>query len=322
VCSSDLPPRGLILVLDDITAERKMEELLKHRQRIEAMGHISATIAHEIRNPLASIRGAVQEIGRVVAIPEDKKVLLEIVLSESDRLDQIISDFLRFARMRPPKLVPTDIGRVLADVKILLAARPEAKDARIMLSGDEGEPFPADPEQLRQLLLNLGLNALQAMVGSPRRELALRVCVMPRSRVLGFKADQALERPGVLVEVADTGPGMGADVQRRVFEPFFTTKPAGTGLGLAIAERVVQGHEGLISFESKEGAGTTFRVWLPTNLTAPLASISGLHSFLTDMGADSRSLRGRGQGEGASGPVPGQAPPASGWAGEERGRGT
>ncbi|MGD0092992.1 MAG: ATP-binding protein [Planctomycetota bacterium] len=277
-------PRGVILALDDITAEKRMEEFLKHRQRLETMGHISATIAHEIRNPLASIRGAVQEIGRVLDIPEDKKVLLEIVLSESDRLDQIISDFLRFARMRPPKLVQTDIGRVLADVKLLLAARPEAKDTQILLGGDEGEPFLADPEQLRQILLNLGLNAFQAMAGSPRKELALRVSVMPRSRVLGLDPAQALDRPGVLVEMADSGPGMNAEVQKRIFEPFFTTKPAGTGLGLAIAERVVQGHEGLIFFESKEGVGTTFRIWLPTNLTASLAGISGLRPHVTDLG--------------------------------------
>jgi len=248
------------------------------------MGHISASIAHEIRNPLASIRGAVQEIGRAVLIPEDKKVLLEIVLSESDRLDQIISDFLRFARMRPAKLVPTDIGRVLSDAKLLLSARAEAKDTQILLSGDEGEPFPADPEQLRQLFLNLGLNALQAMAGSPRKELALRVCVMSRGRLLGFNLEQALDRPGVLVEVADTGPGMPPDVQRRIFEPFFTTKAAGTGLGLAIAERIVQGHEGLIAFESQDGAGTTFRVWIPTNLSAPLVGASGLRPPLLDTG--------------------------------------
>src|SRR6185295_16416578 len=94
-------------------------------------------------------------------IPENKKVLLEIVLSESDRLDQIITDFLRFARMRSPKLVPTDLGRVLSDVKMLLSSRSEGQNTRISVVGDEGDPFPADPEQLRQLFLNLGLNALQ-----------------------------------------------------------------------------------------------------------------------------------------------------------------
>lgn len=282
--------RGLIVALDDITAEKKMEEFLKHRQRIEAMGHISATIAHEIRNPLASIRGAVQEIGRSVAIPEDKKVLLEIVLSESDRLDQIISDFLRFARMRAPRLLPTDVGRVLADVKLLLSARQEAKDVQISLSGDEGEPFPADPEQLRQLFLNLGLNALQALTGRPRRELALRVSVLPRQHALGFPLERALDRPGVQVEVADTGPGMPPDVRSRVFEPFFTTKAAGTGLGLAIAERIVQGHEGLIAFDSQDGLGTTFRVWLPTNLAPAPAGVSGFRVQVLDGGTGQAGL--------------------------------
>ena len=270
--------RGVILVLDDVTAEKKMEEFLKHRQRIETMGQISATIAHEIRNPLASIRGAVQEIGRTVQIPEGKKVLLDIVLSESDRLDQIITDFLRFARMRGPKLAEADIGRVLADVKLLLSARPEARDVDIKLDGDEGEPFPADPEQLRQVFLNLGVNALQAIAGQPRKELRLSVRVSTLYNVAEFSGDRIqdrVDRPGVLVEVADSGAGMTPSVAAQIFEPFFTTKSAGTGLGLAIVERIVQSHEGLITVDSRQGAGTTFRVWLPTDLKVS-ASVSGL----------------------------------------------
>ena len=271
------PARGVILALDDITAEKKMEEFLKHRQRIETMGHISATIAHEIRNPLASIRGAVQEIGRSLQIPENKRVLLEIVLSESDRLDQIITDFLRFARMRPPKLTATDMGRVLADVKILLNSRPESKGIAISLAGDEGEPFPADPEQLRQLFLNLGVNALQAMDGLDRRELAMRVRVVSLHRAPGFGPDifERVDRPGVMVELEDTGKGMPSSVSSQIFEPFFTTKATGTGLGLAIVERIVQSHEGIIAVRSKEGQGTTFSIWLPTDLKVGAAAVSG-----------------------------------------------
>jgi two-component system sensor histidine kinase PilS (NtrC family) len=269
---------GMMLVLDDITAEKKMEEFLKHRQRIETMGQISATIAHEIRNPLASIRGAVQEIGRAIEIPESKKVLLDIVLSESDRLDQIITDFLKFARMRPPRLAQADMGRVLSDVKLLLGARAEARDVGITLEGDEGEPFPADPEQLRQLFLNLGVNALQAMHGQAKKQLTIRVKVISLYAAAEFAMDQVMERPdrpGVLIELQDTGHGMSDKVRRQIFEPFFTTKTAGTGLGLAIVERIVQSHEGVVSVESKEGHGTTIRVWLPTDLKVG-ASISGL----------------------------------------------
>ena len=165
-------PHGLIIALDDITVEKKMAEFAKQRQRIETMGHISATIAHEIRNPLASIRGAVQEIVRALELPENKKILLEIVLSESDRLDQIITDFLHFARMRPPGLVKTDMKRVLSDVRYLLTSRPESRDVQITVGGETGEPIAVDPEQLRQLLLNLGLNALQAMEGCSRKTAA------------------------------------------------------------------------------------------------------------------------------------------------------
>ncbi|HYG77949.1 MAG TPA: ATP-binding protein [Planctomycetota bacterium] len=275
--SEEEVPRGLIISIDDITAEKKMEEFLKHRQRIETMGHISATIAHEIRNPLASIRGAVQEISRNLEIPPSKKILLEIVLSESDRLDQIITDFLRFARMRSPHLVPTDISRVLNDVQMLLSARPEAANVAMSVCGDQPRPFPADPEQLRQVFLNLGVNALQAMAGRPNPKLSFRVLSVPLHRAPGLSAEAVndrVNRPGTLIEMSDSGPGIPDAVTRQIFEPFFTTKPTGTGLGLAVVERIVQSHEGLVTVESKLDIGTTFRVWLPSDLKTG-AAISG-----------------------------------------------
>ncbi len=263
-------PHGLIIALDDITTEKKMAEFNKQRQRIETMGHLSATIAHEIRNPLASIRGAVQEIVRALDVPENKKILLEIVLSESDRLDQIITDFLHFARMRPPGLVRTDMKRVLSDVRYLLQSRPESRDVQIVVSGETGEPLALDPEQLRQLLLNLGLNALQAMEGCPRKQLQIR-----SSRVLSLHANSGYDatrfqdrqdRPAIILEIEDSGEGMSPAVLQQVFEPFFTTKPAGTGLGLAICERIVNAHDGMIAVESTQGKGTTVRIWLPADL--------------------------------------------------------
>ena len=270
--------RGLILALDDITAERKIEEFDKHKQRIETMGHISATIAHEIRNPLASIRGAVQEIGRSLKVPADKKILIDIAMSETDRLDQIITDYLRFARMRLPKFIPTDLGRVLSDTKLNLSMRPDAKGTTISLSGDEGDPFAADPEQLRQLFLNLGINALQAMNGGPRKELSIRLSVVSLHLAPGIAQERLanrVDRQGVLVEFEDSGMGMPESVSRQAFEPFFTTKSTGTGLGLAIVERIVQAHEGLIAVDSQQGRGTIFRIWLPTDLKA-----GALHSGL------------------------------------------
>jgi two-component system sensor histidine kinase PilS (NtrC family) len=264
------PPRGLIVVLDDITAEKKMEEFYKHKERLETMGQLSATIAHEIRNPLASIRGAVQEIARSVEIPENKKILIEIVLSESDRLDQIITDFLRYARVRPPKLAKVDLCQLLTDIRLLLAARPEGKDVQIALEAAEDvEPIQADPEQLRQFVLNLGLNALQAVEGRPEQKLTFRLINVRLHDAQGFeeklKADR-VNRPGVRVEIADTGRGMTEEVRKQLFEPFFTTKPNGTGLGLATVERLVSGHQGLIGVQSTPEVGTSFFVWLPADL--------------------------------------------------------
>jgi two-component system sensor histidine kinase PilS (NtrC family) len=253
------------------------------------MSHISATIAHEIRNPMASIRGAVQEIKRSVEIPDNKRILLDIVLSESDRLDQIISDFLRYARMRGPRLVVTDLGKVLSDVKLLLASRAEARDIKISLSGDEGDPCMADPEQLRQVLLNLGVNALQAIQSTPRKEIAFRISVLSlyESEILPPEAArERSDRPGALIEIEDSGPGFTAETAAHIFEPFFTTKQTGTGLGLAIVERIIQAHEGFVTAESQTGKGTIFRVWLPTNLV-PTSGISGLRPMVSGESAAS-----------------------------------
>lgn len=269
VLDSDQCPRGLIIVLDDITAEKKMEEFFKHKERIDAMGQISATIAHEIRNPLASIRGAVQEIARSVEIPENKKVLIDIVLSESDRLDQMITDFLRYARMRPLRLQQVDIVHLLGDLRVLLISRPEAKNIDVRLE-EEGETssFLADPEQLRQVFLNLGLNALQAMEGCTACRVTLRVksSTLHRAQDVDPKAVPGrMDRPGILVEIADTGRGIPAEVRAQMFEPFYSTKPTGTGLGLAIVDRIVQAHEGFVSVTSESEKGTTFYVWLPSD---------------------------------------------------------
>ncbi len=261
--------RGMIVAIDDITAEKKMEEYLKHRQRIETMGHLSATIAHEIRNPLASIRGAVQEIGRSVEIPEDKKVLLEIVLAESDRLDQIITDFLRFARMRTPKLELVNLKDTLDDVSLLLKTHPEGKNIELTVDGDS-QPLMVDAEQIHQLMLNLGVNALQAMSGMPRGRIAFRlrqVRLHDAAELRGAESYKRVDRPGVLIELQDSGPGIPDEVSRKIFEPFFTTKPTGTGLGLAIVERIVHAHEGIVTVDSQIGTGTTFRVWIPADLT-------------------------------------------------------
>jgi len=263
-------PHGLIIALDDITVEKKMAEFAKQKQRIETMGHISATIAHEIRNPLASIRGAVQEIVRALELPENKKILLEIVLSESDRLDQIITDFLHFARMRPPGLIKTDMKRVFSDVRYLLTSRPESRDIQILVTGDPGDMIAIDPEQMRQLLLNLGLNALQAMETSSRKQLrihAQRVSSTPLDS--GFDSNRLSDRtnrPAIIVSISDSGEGMTPAVLKQVFEPFFTTKAAGTGLGLAICERIVHSHDGMIAVQSAEGQGTTVSIWLPADL--------------------------------------------------------
>jgi signal transduction histidine kinase len=141
---------------------------------------------------------------------------------------------------------------------------------QISLEAEEDqEPIQADPEQLRQVFLNLGLNALQAVEGRPERKVVLRLKGARLRDAQGIDEklkEDRLNRPGVRIEVADTGRGITVEVRKQLFEPFFTTKPNGTGLGLATVERLVHGHEGLIGVESRPEAGTSFFVWLPADL--------------------------------------------------------
>jgi two-component system sensor histidine kinase PilS (NtrC family) len=259
---------GLIVVIDDITAEKKMEEFFKHRERIATLGRFSATIAHEFRNPLASIRGAVQEISRSVEIPANKKVLLEIVLAESDRMDHIITEFLHYARLPAPRLEGVHPLRLLEEVRMALLKDGEGVEVEVeapaSLLG-----LKADREQLLQALLHLGVNALHAISGRPQPRIHLKAWEATFRQAQGLEAvalDVRAGRRGVVFEVRDSGPGLSEEARRRVFEPFFTTKEQGTGLGLALVARIIQGHEGNITAESRPGEGTAFKIWIPSDL--------------------------------------------------------
>lgn len=259
-------PKGVLIVFEDISAEKKMKELQARQKRVEALGRLAASLAHEIRNPLASIRGAVQELGRVAKLPEEKRALLEIVMSESDRLNRILSDFLRFARLPSPRPRPVEVPRLLEDLKMLVISRADAAGVEVRVKAEAISGFTADQEQLHQALLNLCTNALQALQGCRDGEIVLRARKTDHRKAAGaLSADESAagERPGVLFEVADNGCGMAPEVRAEMFEPFFTTKSGGGGLGLAVVSRIMQGHGGIATVRSETGRGTIFRLWFP-----------------------------------------------------------
>ncbi len=258
--------RGVVGILVDLSLRRKMEEAIKRADRLQVVSELSASIAHEIRNPLASIRGCVQELGREPSLPDDAREMMSIVLDESDRLDGIITEFLQFARM--PKAVhrPVKLNRLLSEVTLLLQKNEQGGE-RVKLEAQPDLALSADPQQLRQLLFNLGLNAIQA--SGDDQPVLLRARLDPLLLAVRFDEKTGDERrdeiEGVRIEVVDRGQGIDPEVADRLFDPFVTTKTRGTGMGLAIVNRIVEAHHGSIDVSSTPGENTTFSVWFPVN---------------------------------------------------------
>jgi signal transduction histidine kinase len=233
----------------------RAQSQLVQRERLAALGELAAVIAHEVRNPLGVIFNSLGSIRRLVRAEGDLGLLLDIVGEEADRLNRIVGDLLDFARPSPPSLHPEPLERVLDEALFsALAGRGEnggstAGEVRIERSVDPGLPaVPMDVRLVRQALLNVTLNAVQAM---------------PKGGVLTVRARR--ERDQVVVEISDTGNGIPAEVRHRIFEPFFTTKATGTGLGLAVVKRIMDAHRGDIAVESEPGSGTRFTLRLPVD---------------------------------------------------------
>lgn len=229
-----------------------IEEQLRRAERLSALGELSAVLAHEIRNPLGSIRGTA-EILKDDFRPGDRKYeFLEILVKETDRLNRVVEDFLQLARPVQAERQTCDLMAELGEVVTLVSREASSRGVRLHLSPAQLPPVRGDREKLRQVFLNLVLNGVQAT---------------PRGGSLTVSAVQIPARDGassfVEISFADTGEGMEPAALARIFEPFYTTKEGGTGLGLAIAQKIVESHGGTISVESAVGRGTVFRVRLP-----------------------------------------------------------
>ncbi len=241
--------RGVIAVFQDLTEARRMQERMRKADRLAAIGELSAGIAHEIRNPLASISGSIEMLYNELELSGENKRLMELIIKESDRLDRIINDFLEFARLRPPSRDAVSLCRCLDDVFVLLGNTPAMQgglEAEIRhLDGDV--TVRIDEEQMKQVLLNLAINAGEAMDGSG-------TILVETARV---GADE------VRISFADEGVGIGEEEAARLFEPFFTTKEGGTGLGLAIANKIVEAHGGRIEVQNRAQGGAEFSIIIP-----------------------------------------------------------
>jgi len=224
------------------------------RERLAALGELSAVLAHEVRNPLGVIFNAVSSLRRLVP-KGDPEVLLDILAEESDRLNRLVGELLDFARPRALSRQAEDVGRVIQDALEAAGSDPASANAKVRLVAEVEPGLPAVPmdrRQIRQALVNVAVNALQSMPrGGSLRVLACRDGTGPGGI------------PQLRIDLADDGAGIGRDLLPRIFEPFFTTKAKGTGLGLAVVKRIIEDHEGSVEVRSEVGRGTTFTFRLP-----------------------------------------------------------
>lgn len=239
---------GLVITFQDMTEVRALEETSRRQDRLAAVGRVAASIAHEIRNPLAAMRGSIQMLRSEVADNSAQANLMEIILRESDRLNRIITDYLAYARPRAASLVIVDVRQLLSETFSLMRNSAEIGQGHVLQADlpDKEVLVKGDPEQLRQVCWNLSRNALQAMQGGGTLQASLRNTTNHR----------------VHLTFADSGRGMTADQVEHLFEPFSSTT-GGTGLGLSIVYQIIRDHGGTINVRSRLGKGTTIRIELP-----------------------------------------------------------
>jgi len=247
---------GIVGVFQDITPLKKMEEVVRRKQWLATIGELSAGLAHEIRNPLAALSGAIQVMRKDLYTTDVNRPLLDLALRETERLNGIVSDFLQYARPRPLNLKQCDFNELVQETIQLLEQTPEyGGQIRFVrhLTPDSVATM-VDPDQMRQVCWNLGLNACQAMADGGTLTVATRRVAAPVGEAEGESVEIVFE---------DTGPGIPEEHLHKIFYPFFTTKEGGTGLGLSLVHRIMDEHKGSVQVESVLGKGTCVKLTLP-----------------------------------------------------------
>ena len=242
---------GLIGVCQDLSSIKRMEQRVRQADRLATIGRLSANIAHEIRNPLASMSGAIEALVRELPADPTRERLVEIVLRESERLNRIIRDFLEYARPAPMASHSVDLSELLEEVMLLIEHRSLPAELKLIREYDDKLMARVDPQQVRQAIWNLCINAVQAMPEGGE----LRV---------GGRVVPGGGPPRLQLWISDTGVGIAEHDLPHIFEPFFSTKEEGSGIGLALVYRVVQDHGGQIEVRSQPGAGSSFTLILPS----------------------------------------------------------
>jgi signal transduction histidine kinase len=258
---------GWVLYRDLIAPLRtklvQSQSLLERQQKLATLGTLAAGIAHEIRNPLTSLKARLYTLEKHLRTVPAARKDTDIISAEIARLERIVQDVLSFARPSDPKLETAAADTLLREVQRLMAPGLESSDVKLVVAANPGLFIRADSGHLKQVLINLVRNAAEAIEGAGT--VTLRACAA-RASLGGRETDT------VILEVADTGKGISSEAEKRLFDPFFTTKETGTGLGLPIAARIVEKHGGMLQYQTTAGRGTTFGVVLPRHLGDVLQS--------------------------------------------------
>ena len=234
---------------------KKSQTIIRRADRLSSLGTLVASLAHEIRNPLVSIKTFTQLLPERIEDEEFRNYFLKVASGEIDRLTNLINELLGFARPNEPRLEGEDIHAIIDKMEVLIAT--EARKKNVTLHKNYAPDLPQvriDAEQIKQVLLNLLLNAIQAIRGEGE--------IWVETRAVQVPLDERIE-PFIQVEIRDTGVGIPQENLERIFDPFFSTRPEGSGLGLAISHQIIHDHRGFISVESEVGKGTSFKIHLP-----------------------------------------------------------
>lgn len=266
--STDGEITGFVLPFQDLTEVIQLEREVRRQDRLAALGRVAAAIAHEIRNPLASMRGSVQVLGSEIPLSDEQAQLMNIVLRESDRLERIISDFLMYARPRRPEMSQVDLNEVLEETLGLLRFSPEiSSEGHQLVACPAPQPavVEADAGQIRQVFWNLSRNAVVAM---------------PDGGALTISIERTADHQ-IRVVFNDTGIGMTEEQMERIFEPFSSSGSGGTGLGMSIVYQIINEHRGKISIKSAVGRGTAITVRLAALTSSEPAEIPAVEKYKT-----------------------------------------